>query len=205
MTIEAAIFDFGKVLSMPPSEASWQRFAAYYKVPRQEFEATFWALRDSIDSGENGGRWFYEQIAARLNRPMTPESITQLVEWDNAHWGEINWPVFELAKRIKARGYRMAILSNIHQELADYLRQHSPLILDGVFDEFTCSCEQRQMKPAAPIYLHCCEQVGVKPAECFFIDDRQVNLDGAAAVGMSGYLFTGNLEADLPAIEAALP
>ena len=48
-------------------------------------------------------------------------------------------------------------------------------------------------------YLVAPRQLGVTPEECQFIDDRQVNVDAARAVGMKAERFVdaAQLEADL--------
>ena len=40
------------------------------------------------------------------------------------------------------------------------------------------------------IYYRALHRFGLKPAEALFIDDREVNVQGALAVGMAAHLFT---------------
>ena len=39
------------------------------------------------------------------------------------------------------------------------------------------------------MYEHFFRRFQLKPEECFFIDDLQLNIDGARACGMDGYCF----------------
>ena len=39
------------------------------------------------------------------------------------------------------------------------------------------------------MYQHLFKRFSLKPEECFFIDDLQLNIEGARACGMDGYCF----------------
>ena len=45
------------------------------------------------------------------------------------------------------------------------------------------------MKPQAGIYLAAAKNVNAPPERCLFIDDLEVNVEGARAVGMQGIRF----------------
>jgi FMN phosphatase YigB (HAD superfamily) len=53
----------------------------------------------------------------------------------------------------------------------------------------TFSAEVRSIKPEPAIYQHCLEGLGVVPSESLFIDDREVNLAAARAMGIHGIQF----------------
>ena len=44
-------------------------------------------------------------------------------------------------------------------------------------------------KPHPLTYVTTAERMGLDAAECLFVDDMAVNLDGAEAVGMPGFFF----------------
>jgi len=52
------------------------------------------------------------------------------------------------------------------------------------------SAEEHCIKPSPSIYQILLERFGLNASDCVFIDDRQPNVDGADAVGMTGILFT---------------
>ena len=55
--------------------------------------------------------------------------------------------------------------------------------------------EEKLLKPQKEIYERLFEKFNIKPEESYFIDDLQLNIDGAAACGMKGYCFAdGNVE-----------
>ena len=53
------------------------------------------------------------------------------------------------------------------------------------------SCELGVRKPDREAYLRPARALGVEPAACLFVDDREANCAGAEAVGMSAILFRG--------------
>jgi 2-haloacid dehalogenase len=51
------------------------------------------------------------------------------------------------------------------------------------------SGEVKLLKPDPAIYFLALDRFGLKPAEALFIDDREINVEGALAVGMQAHLF----------------
>ncbi len=49
----------------------------------------------------------------------------------------------------------------------------------------------KAVKPERACYLSCVAAMDARPAETLFIDDAQVNVDGAERAGLAGYLYTG--------------
>ena len=50
-------------------------------------------------------------------------------------------------------------------------------------------------KPDPEIWAALARQLGTTPEDCVFFDDRQSNIDGAVAAGMSGVLWLGAVPA----------
>jgi putative hydrolase of the HAD superfamily len=89
---------------------------------------------------------------------------------------------------LQERGVRTAILSNMGLELRQHVGQHFDWVRGCAHQTF--SCDVHQVKPEPAIYRHCLEGLGVKPAEALFIDDREVNVRAAEALGIQSRLFT---------------
>lgn len=58
------------------------------------------------------------------------------------------------------------------------------------FRDIVVSGTEKLVKPDPAIYHLALNRFGLKPDEALFVDDRQDNVDAAAAVGMHGVLFT---------------
>ena len=84
--------------------------------------------------------------------------------------------------QLRAWGYRLGLLSNL---FGDETRWPSEFELDRCFDAMVFSCEVGMAKPEPDIYLLAAERLGVRPAECVFVDDAPPCLAGAKAVGMA--------------------
>jgi putative hydrolase of the HAD superfamily len=64
-----------------------------------------------------------------------------------------------------------------------------------MFDTIVYSHEVGHLKPEPAIYAVACERLGLEPDEVLFLDDLQVNVDGARAVGMNAITFVNTEQA----------
>ena len=66
--------------------------------------------------------------------------------------------------------------------------------LFSCFDGLVFSGEIGLTKPNADIFEHLLEKYNLNREECLFIDDNNINIEGAKNVGINGYLFDGDVE-----------
>ena len=59
------------------------------------------------------------------------------------------------------------------------------------FRDIVVSGEVKLLKPDPAIYYLALDRFRLRPDEALLIDDRQINVYGAEAVGMKAHLFTG--------------
>jgi putative hydrolase of the HAD superfamily len=115
-------------------------------------------------------------------------TIAELALWDGRMWTTQNDVMLAWQQMLKQRGILTAILSNMGDTvLANMQRELNWL---DRFDVQVWSYQLRMAKPDEAIYRHVLKQLGTRPEETLFIDDKQVNIDAAHAVGMKGVLFT---------------
>ena len=88
---------------------------------------------------------------------------------------------------MKEAGFGIYLCSNASLRLLDCYKDVIPGI--EYFDGVLFSAEVKCMKPQREMYGHLFERFGLKPEECFFVDDLQLNIDGAKECGMDGYCF----------------
>jgi epoxide hydrolase-like predicted phosphatase len=55
-----------------------------------------------------------------------------------------------------------------------------------MFDDIVISGEVGLRKPEPEIFHLAADRIGLRPEECVFIDDLELNVDGARALGMTG-------------------
>ncbi len=89
--------------------------------------------------------------------------------------------VLELARSL-ATHCLMATLNNESRELNEY--RIRTFQLTQIFDLFISSCYVGIRKPDERLYRLALDLLQKSPAECCFIDDRPVNVEAAAKVGM---------------------
>jgi putative hydrolase of the HAD superfamily len=89
--------------------------------------------------------------------------------------------VLEFARGVAGK-YLMATINNESREMNDYrIKQFG---LSQIFDLFVSSCYVGMRKPDEKIYRVALDLIQKAPDECCFIDDRPLNIEGAAKVGM---------------------
>ena len=99
---------------------------------------------------------------------------------------------WQLVKELKEKGCGIYLCSNCSVRLRVF-EQEIPGI--EYFDGTLVSAEEKLAKPNPAIYERLFEKFHLKAEECFFIDDRQDNIDSAKGCGMDGYCFAdGNVE-----------
>jgi putative hydrolase of the HAD superfamily len=92
-------------------------------------------------------------------------------------------PMQAAVQAIRDSGLRTALLSN-SWGMADYPRHLFP----GMFDVVVISGEVGMRKPEERIFRHAAGMLGLDPAECVFVDDIDVNIKAAEAIGMTAIL-----------------
>lgn len=109
--------------------------------------------------------------------------------------------VIDLIRRARAKGIRLAALSNSLGS-GDY-DAYADWALDEMFDVVVISDRVGLRKPQPEIFTLTAAQLGLPPSACLFVDDTAHNLTGAASLGMGTLLFTG-AEAELAEIDRLL-
>jgi len=102
---------------------------------------------------------------------------------------KINSGAVRIAKRLKKKGLKVAILSD------QWHLSKSPLIpkkFYKTFNSIIISCEVKVRKPNPKIYKIFLKKIKLKPEEVLFIDNRSWNLVPAKKIGIKTILFLNN-------------
>jgi putative hydrolase of the HAD superfamily len=158
--------------------------------------------RFGLDSDEFGER--HELVAAdfETGRLSLENYLRSTVFCRPRSFGETEFVQFMLAqshplpesiallRALRAqRRYRMVTLNNESAELNEYRLRHFGL--RDCFDAFFSSCYLGVRKPAADIYRLALQLTQREPDRCVFIDDRALNLESAARLGIHTIEFRG--------------
>ncbi len=192
--IRNIVFDMGNVLVGYDADRVCRKFVedpeARERIRTAVFVSPEWVFLD-MGVMEEGSA--LEKMVSRLSSEKEREEARQCF----LHWHEYNmWPVegmAELIADLKEKGYGIYLCSNASVRLLECYKKVIPGIRH--FDGVLFSAPEKCMKPQKEIYERLFERFRLKPEECFFIDDLQLNIDGAAACGMKGYCFAdGDME-----------
>ena len=190
MGVTTIVFDMGDVLwncdIMQFVRMRIANAADQTLLYRELFRSVEWA---QLDLGSIPMEDALDGVQARLPERLHEPARSLLYGWyDDAR----PFPGMEpLIRRLKANGYRLYVLSNIHKRL----RQKTELLpASDCFSGFFLSGEHGVLKPDPRIYALFCKTYGLTPSECLFVDDSPHNVEGAQRFGMQGLVF--HMDAD---------
>jgi 2-haloacid dehalogenase len=185
--VTAAVFDCGNVLYGWDPDAFLVRQIADDEARLRFIEDTdLWSWHDTLD----GGRPFAE-AAAELSEKF-PAYADLISAWGERFGETISDPVpgvHEIVEELDARGVPLFGITNFSAEFWAPFRAREDAFFRR-FRDIVVSGEEKLLKPDPAIYYLALDRFGLQPVEALFIDDRQINVDGALAVGMKAHLFT---------------
>jgi putative hydrolase of the HAD superfamily len=197
--IRAVIFDYGDVLCLRAPREKFAPMAAILGITPERLVERYMQNRLAYDRGDVSMEDYWIGFGREEGTEITRAQAAELDRRDCELWWSLDPALMEWIEHLRGRGIKTGILSNMFVNMARKLREEAPWA--DRFDAYTLSGELRLAKPEPAIYQHAAEQLGVAAAEALFLDDRQVNVDGARAVGMEGLVFSSaaQLRKDLEA------
>ena len=188
--IRQVVFDMGNVLIEWDPDKIVARLGvtgADAKLLRREvFDCLEWT---ALDHGTLPADEALARICRRLPARLHEAAARCVRGW----WKDELVPiegVEELIREIDALGYGVYVLSNATSHLHEYLPR---LPAHECFRGLIVSADWKLLKPERAIYERLFSLYGLKPEECFFIDDSNYNIEGALNSGMSGAIFHGDM------------
>jgi putative hydrolase of the HAD superfamily len=188
---KAVIWDFGGVITSSPFEA----FNAYEKenglpenfirsINANNPDTNAWAQfeRSDIDADAFDAAFQKEAIAAGADVPGA--DVLALLA------GSIRPEMLDVLDALKARGYRLACITNNVKtgSGAGMARtQEKEQAVAAVMTRFEHVIESSEVgvrKPQPAIYQMACDKLGLEASACVFLDDLGINLKPARAMGM---------------------
>jgi putative hydrolase of the HAD superfamily len=182
------VFDYGEVISRVPSESDRAELLAAAGTDAEPFWSSYWSHRDALDRGTLSTTDYWLTIANEIGASWSASEIQVLWAADFRSWISVEPGTIELLADLHAGGTRLALLSNAGFDFSDPFR-FSPM--GRYFERIFVSAEMNALKPEPAIYLEVASELGITPAQMVFIDNRSVNTDAAAALGITVHHFTG--------------
>ena len=92
----------------------------------------------------------------------------------------------DLAKRLRASGYKTGILSNTE---VSHVKTHREMGLFDGFEPVVLSCEVKMRKPGKEIFQLVLDRLGLQANQVAYTDDNENKLDGALQLGIHCHVF----------------
>jgi len=182
------VFDYGEVISRTPSTASQEALLALAGVEAEPFLASYERHRHALDQGRLSVVDYWRTIEREAGGSWDFARLQQLWAVDFTRWFEPEPEVVALIGELHDGGTRLAILSNAGFDFGDPFRR-APL--GSVMERVVVSAELDLIKPDPEIYRRAMAELGTDPAHTAFIDNKRVNVEAAAALGIAAHHFTG--------------
>lgn len=182
-SIKVVLFDWGGVLSVggTPDELSrlFSDVLPYDAATIRDLTGPlFGELKRGFITPE--GFWKKLSLQTGLSFPSSHRDV-----WATKDSLQPNQALKDFTETLKARGYRIGILSNVFPNTAEMIKN------EGWYDPYDpvfLSCDLGLAKPDTAIYEHVIKELGVNPSEILFIDDQQKCLNPAASLGLHSIL-----------------
>ncbi|TXK17210.1 HAD family phosphatase [Homoserinibacter sp. GY 40078] len=180
------VFDYGEVISRSPSDEDRAAILRAAGQPGEAFWPVYWRHRDALDAGRLRVTDYWRRVATDLGAEWDLATIQRIWAADFRSWISVDEATAQLLDELHAGGTRLALLSNAGFDFGDPFRSAPTAV---VFEKVFVSAELGMLKPDASIYRHVIDELDIRPEQLVFIDNKEVNVDGAVALGATGHVF----------------
>jgi len=195
--LRAVVFDYGMVLTGQPDPEAYAAMLRITGLSREDFERAYWTDRHAYDEGKLSGIAFWQKLLSDAGLPQDRRTIEELSQQDARHWTTQNPAMLAWQQQLKRHGILTAILSNMGDSVLERIEREFEWI--HRFDVLVWSFKLLMAKPEPAIYHHTLANLGTRPEEALFLDDKLINVEAARALGMQAFQFStvDKLRADL--------
>lgn len=182
--IEAVLFDFGGVVTTSPFD-NFARLESDLGIPADTIrlinstnpDTNAWAQYERSDVDAAGFCELFEAEAGALGYAIAGRDVLECIKT------EIRPFMVEALRRV-SESFKTAMLTN-NFKAGDDPGSGSHGGAKQYFDVIVESAKAGVRKPTPRFYEIACEQLGVEPSACVFLDDLGINLKPARAMGMT--------------------
>ena len=190
--IRVVLFDLGNVLV---DLGDISEMHAMLNTHGEESDVWLKWLRSPTVAAFDSGKITFDQFASDLLKEVGSNIDKETFKASFKAWPRgLFAGALELVESVKPE-YHCAILSNTNA--AHWPRLMDEMALAGKFHSYYASHMVGFVKPDEAIYQYVIKNLQVAPEQILFIDDNQVNIDTANALGMKAFRVKGIEEARL--------
>jgi putative hydrolase of the HAD superfamily len=178
-------FDVGGVLLTNGWDtASRKRAAETFGLDYQEFQTRHEMLKTAFETGRVDLDTYIRRAIFHKPRTFSPDDFKRFMYGASALLGA----TLDFVRALAATGrYRLFTLNNESRELNEY--RIKTFDLAPIFRGFLTSCYLGLAKPDEEIYLNALGIASCRRDRALFIDERAMNVEAAAALGLNAHLF----------------
>jgi putative hydrolase of the HAD superfamily len=184
--IKHIIFDLGNVILDQETLRVRDYFLRIFDTPKFESDDFFVGLKRQVDSGEIKFKELLNLYEERFHVSMDYEDFIkryQALYLDDV--AGLNPKMMELVKSLR-HNYSLYIMSNT---VAPHFEAIANTGFTQYFNRVFRSDTDHFVKPETQAYEYVLKEIGAKGQECVFVDDLEINVKGAEAVGITGIVF----------------
>ncbi|MCO4763312.1 MAG: HAD family phosphatase [Myxococcales bacterium] len=187
--MQAIICDVGGVLIRTRDRRLRRHWAAELGITPATLEELIFSgiSGDEAQLGQRSSRAHWRWLGEHL--ALSPSERDRLVA-DFFSGDVLNEELMATLRGFQQRGVKLGLLSNYFDEART--RWEDRFGLPSQFDVVVISGEVKMVKPTPEIYRLTLNELGVTSNQSLFIDDSEVNIRGAEALGIPSLLFRDN-------------
>jgi putative hydrolase of the HAD superfamily len=187
---QVILFDLGGVLVDVEGVAAFQRMLgrplSQEEVWQRWLTASNWV--STFESGQCTPEAFAAGVVAEWGLTVTAEAFLD----EFRRWPKCLFPGVREMLALLAPHCTLACLSNTNSVHWPHVRD--TLGLSGLLHRYYLSHEIGHLKPAQAAFEHVLADLGCPPSRVIFLDDNQLNVDAAQAVGLQAHHTVGIAE-----------
>ena len=179
------VFDYGEVISRRTT--ALPTLASMLGVVGDGFEQAYFAERTAYDRGCTD-REFWRAVGGHFGIEPDEALVDELTGHDAVGWLHTDPEALRLVEDLDEAGVPLALLSNAPSSFGRAAEQQS---WARHFRHLVFSGDLELVKPDAGIYRVLLEELGARPGECRFFDDRPDNVEAAIRAGLHATTWQG--------------
>jgi epoxide hydrolase-like predicted phosphatase len=188
LVVRAVVFDIGGVLEITPDTGWRDRWADQLGMSVEDLEARIFQPARQGSLGHIAYDRFVAEVEDALELDEQQVGAFMQDIWDE-YLGTLNEELLAYFSALRPR-VKTGILSNSFVGARE--REQASYGFADHCDTIVYSHEEGMMKPDPAFYAVVCERLDVRADEVVFLDDREVCVEGARAVGMHALLYGGS-------------
>ncbi len=190
---KGVVFDFGGVMTTTTMPSRVRKVTDELGIEWADLERGFARYRRLMDGGFITVDDLYSLIWADADIDLPRDVREKILDEDYASFmeGYRNLRTLEWMRTLKAEGFKIGILTNMPPSMAPRFRKVFADFIE-LADAMVISGEERMFKPQRRIYDLLRERIALEPDELCFIDDVEMNCEGARRSGWHAVRFIDN-------------